>query len=107
VTGRAPAPADLRRVDRALAADRGVRLRRGAGGLGLRRPDTAAEALAWLTRAAVQDLTGPAHAHLHPCGDETCSSFFLDPTGRRRWCTDQSCGNRLRVRAHRARSAGS
>jgi predicted RNA-binding Zn ribbon-like protein len=103
--GRPPAPADLRVLEHALAADRGIRVHADGGGLRLRRPTSAAEALAWLVRAAVQDLTGPARAHLHACGDATCSSFFLDPTGRRRWCTDQSCGNRLRVRAHRARTA--
>lgn len=106
VAGRSPAPTDLRALDRALAADGGIRVHADGGRLRVRRPASAAEALARLVRAAVQDLTGSARTHLHACGDDTCSSFFLDPTGRRRWCTDQSCGNRLRVRAHRARTAG-
>ena len=29
--------------------------------------------------------------------------IFLDETGRRRWCADERCGVKLRVRAHRAR----
>ncbi|GAA4165213.1 CGNR zinc finger domain-containing protein [Gryllotalpicola daejeonensis] len=94
---------DVRVIGDALAADSGLRVARGADGLLVRRPATAQEALARLTRAAVEDLTGPRRAQLRACGDDTCAGIFFDPTGRRRWCTDQSCGNRLRVRAHRAR----
>ncbi|HEX4930260.1 MAG TPA: CGNR zinc finger domain-containing protein, partial [Gaiellaceae bacterium] len=38
---------------------------------------------------------------------EECHSFFLDSTRSRtqRWCTPQ-CGDRVRVRAHRARRSG-
>ena len=57
-----------------------------------------------LVRDAVQDLSGPRRAHLRACGDETCSGIFLDHNGRRRWCSDERCGNRVRVRAHRART---
>jgi predicted RNA-binding Zn ribbon-like protein len=98
-----PAPADRRRVAGALAADRPLRLNPRAPGLSVARPATAAEALARLARDAVQDLTGARRDQLHACGDDTCSGIFLDTTGRRRWCSDQTCGNRLRVRAHRAR----
>lgn len=101
---RAPA-ADVRHLSRALEADRPLRVRGGDGGISVVRPDTAAEALARLVRDAVQDLGGPARAHLRTCGDDTCSGIFLDHTGRRRWCSDERCGNRLRVRAHRARVA--
>ncbi|WP_162940222.1 CGNR zinc finger domain-containing protein [Gryllotalpicola protaetiae] len=95
---------DIRILSGALGADRGVRIERAAAGLSLARPDTAREALGRLTRAAVEDLAGPRSEQLHACGDDTCAGIFFDPTGRRRWCTDQSCGNRLRVRAHRNRT---
>ncbi|GAA4179310.1 CGNR zinc finger domain-containing protein [Gryllotalpicola koreensis] len=102
--GEAASPADAHAVAEALSADRGLEIERGDAGLRIRRPDSAQEALARLTRTAVEDLTGPHVAQLHACGDDTCAGVFLDPTGRRRWCTDQSCGNRLRVRAHRERT---
>lgn len=107
VRGRPPEGADLRVVEGALAADRPVRVRREGTGLAITRPATVAEALARLVRDAAQDLAGPNRARLQTCGDDTCSGIFLDVTGRRRWCSDQTCGNRMRVRAHRARAATS
>lgn len=104
---RPPNAADLRLLDEVLAGDKPLRLRRGSAQLGVARPATAAEALARLTRDAVQDLAGPRRGELHACGDDTCSGIFLDATGRRRWCSDQTCGNRMRVRAHRARVGSS
>lgn len=104
LAGRRAEPADLRRLEEILAADRPLSVRADGGGLGVRRPATAAEALARLTRDAVQMLAGPDREHLHACGDDTCSGIFLDRTGRRRWCSDERCGNRMRVRAHRARA---
>lgn len=103
VRGGVPAGEDVRRLDRALASDQPLRLLQDEAGLAVGRPATTAEALARLVRDAVQDLAGPRREHLRFCGDDTCSGIFLDPTGRRRWCTDQACGNRLRVRAHRNR----
>jgi len=97
--------ADLRLVDAVLEEDQPLRLRRGGAGLGIARPRTAGEALARVVRDAVQDLAGPVREQLHACGDDTCSGIFVDATGRRRWCSDQTCGNRVRVRAHRARAA--
>jgi predicted RNA-binding Zn ribbon-like protein len=99
----APPSAATRTIEAALAADRPLHLRRGASGLQIARPQTAREALARLARAAVHDLAGPARAQLRACGDDTCSGIYLDPTGRRCWCSDERCGNRARVRAHRAR----
>ena len=76
-----------------------------SGGLTVTRPGTAAEALARLCAGSREDLAGTQREHLHAGGDDTCSGIFLDYTGRRRWCSDERCGNRLRVRAHRARTA--
>jgi predicted RNA-binding Zn ribbon-like protein len=103
VRNEPPKPGDIRLLGTALRADRPVRVRSQQSRLVLARPATTAEALARLTRDAVADLSGPRREQLRACGDDTCSGIFLDPTGRRRWCSDQTCGNRLRVRAHRSR----
>lgn len=95
---------DIRVVDESLSYDVPVRLRRDDEGVAARRPRTTREALARLARQAVDDLTGPNAARLRACGDEECSGIFVDPTGRRRWCSDERCGVKARVRAHRARS---
>jgi len=55
--------------------------------------------LAWL---AGELLTGPSRAHVRAC--PSCGWLFLDPRGRRRWCSMATCGNRSKVRAHAARS---
>lgn len=91
-------------IESALAEDKPLRLRRSARGLQVMRPRTAREALARLARQAIETLGGPQRAQLHACGDTTCAGIFLDANGRRRWCSDERCGNRARVRAHRARA---
>jgi predicted RNA-binding Zn ribbon-like protein len=95
---------DVRVVDESLSYDAPVRLRKGREGLTRSRPATTREALARLARLAVDDLSGPNAARLRACGDDECSGIFLDPTGRRRWCSDERCGVKVRVRAHRARA---
>jgi predicted RNA-binding Zn ribbon-like protein len=104
IRGERPQPGDVRSIEQTLQADRGVRIRVGTDGLTVNRPASSAEALARLTREAVHDLTRPRRANLHACGDDTCGGIFLDHTGRRRWCSDERCGNRMRVQAHRARA---
>ncbi len=37
------------------------------------------------------------------CGGTRCGWLFLNPTGRRRWCSMSSCGNRAKVAAFAAR----
>lgn len=99
-----PAASDARLMDAALEADRPLRVRRTVDALRVARPVSVDEALARLTRQAVTDLAGPQRASLRACGDDTCAGVFLDPTGRRRWCSDELCGVRVRVREHRARA---
>ena len=94
---------DLAILQDALAADQGVDVHHDGARLRLTRPADGAVALAWLARQAAVDLTGPTRERLHACGDTTCSGIFIDHTGRRRWCSDERCGVRARVRAHRAR----
>jgi predicted RNA-binding Zn ribbon-like protein len=104
VKGDRPAAADVRRLNAVLEREEGLQVSAGEGGLHPRRPASTQDALARLARQAVADLSGRGAGTLRACGDDTCSSIFLDLTGRRRWCTDLSCGNRTRVRAHRQRT---
>jgi predicted RNA-binding Zn ribbon-like protein len=106
-TDSAPSAHDVRLVDEALADDAPVGLRRTGTSLAARRPGTTREALARLARQAADDLTGPHPTRLQACGDDECSGIFADPTGRRRWCADDRCGVKARVRAHRARTRDS
>ena len=99
-----PAAADVRRLNDALERDAGLQVSSGEAGVRPRRPASVDDAFARLARQAVVDLAGRGAGTLRACGDDTCSSIFLDHTGRRRWCTDLSCGNRTRVRAHRQRA---
>jgi predicted RNA-binding Zn ribbon-like protein len=96
--------ADLRAVDDAMQHGTPVHVARHAGALRAHPPADVDQALARIVTEMVSDLTGPRRAQLRSCGDDTCSGFFLDVSGRRRWCSSERCGTRMRVRAHRARA---
>ncbi|WP_020390102.1 CGNR zinc finger domain-containing protein [Kribbella catacumbae] len=49
-------------------------------------------------------LTGASRDHVRVCPGDNCGWLFLDPRGRRRWCSMSTCGNRAKVRAHAART---
>lgn len=69
----------------------------GATGTGL---------LSTVARDAVDLFTG-AYAHrIRTCGADDCRLLFVDTSrpGKRRWCSMERCGNRHKVRAHRART---
>ena len=104
LSGQPPTVDDVKVLQDALASDQPLRIRRTATELQLTRPADVSVALGRLARQAVVDLTGPTRERLHACGDDTCSGIFIDHTGRRRWCSDERCGVRARVRAHRARA---
>jgi len=102
--GTLPSPAALSAIERALRADKPLHIRPSKSGVRTVQPIMVVEALARLARSAVGDLSGPQREHLRVCAEETCSGIFIDHTGHRRWCSDQVCGNRARVRAHRERA---
>ncbi len=82
------------------------RLTRAAdGAAGFRLPATAGLRLPLDAAAlAVADLLGsPARATVRACPGDGCGWLFLDPRGRRVWCSMAACGNRAKVRAHAAR----
>ena len=66
------------------------------------------QALGTVARDAVR-LFGPdADGRIRECSAHDCGLVYLDTSrsGNRRWCSMQRCGNRAKVRAHRARAAG-
>lgn len=56
--------------------------------------------------AAEALLTGPELIRVREC--EACSWLFVDrsKSGRRRWCSMATCGNRAKARRHQLRLAG-
>jgi predicted RNA-binding Zn ribbon-like protein len=66
-------------------------------GGGLERPLLA---VAW---SAADLLTTADLSAIHACPGAGCGWMFLDPRGRRKWCSMQWCGNRSKVAAHAER----
>ncbi|HEX6352002.1 CGNR zinc finger domain-containing protein [Actinophytocola sp.] len=92
------------RLNEVLAAEVPLTVRINRSGvLTTSRPATVREALARVARQAVEHLTGPVAATVRACADHDCTTMFIDPGGRRRWCSAETCGVRNRVRAHRER----
>ena len=72
-----------------------------------RSVQTVGQALSTIARDAV-DLFDPANAgRIRECDGGDCTLVYLDTSraATRRWCSMQRCGNRAKVRAHRARKA--
>lgn len=65
--------------------------------------DLPIHAVAW---AAGELVTSDAVAAVKACPGDDCGWLFLDRTGRRRWCSMSSCGNRAKVAAHARRRRG-
>ncbi|MFE1362483.1 CGNR zinc finger domain-containing protein [Streptomyces harbinensis] len=108
VAGRAPAPADLAALNAAAAVPPLIpRLAPDTTTAGWAEPATGAHLLSTVARDAIAVLTGPHADRLRICAGENCSLLYVDTSrpGRRRWCAMENCGNRHKVRAHRARRA--
>ncbi|MBN6057274.1 ABATE domain-containing protein, partial [Nonomuraea sp. RK-328] len=73
--------------------------------LRLAAPDPGAAALAEIAHDAVELLGGDDRYHLRVCASPICGLRFVDRSnaGRRQWCSMRRCGNREKVRLHRAR----
>ena len=66
------------------------------------------QALSTIARDAVHVFTREStEPRIRECDADDCSLVYVDEsrTGSRRWCSMQRCGNRAKVRAHRARAA--
>ena len=66
-----------------------------------------AQTLSSIARDAVRLLSAHDGERIRQCEAADCSYVFLDESrsNNRRWCSMQRCGNRAKVRAHRARAA--
>lgn len=65
-------------------------------------------ALSTIAADAIETLTPPRVSRIRVCSE--CQMMFLDSSraGRRRWCSSATgCGNRAKVRNHRARTGKS
>ena len=68
-------------------------------------------ALSSIAREAIrilseEDPSDKATARIRQCSADDCDLVYLDTSrsANRRWCSMQRCGNRAKVRAHRART---
>ncbi|GMA28547.1 CGNR zinc finger domain-containing protein [Arenivirga flava] len=68
------------------------------------------QALSTIARDAIALFAEHAEdGRIHRCSAEDCALLFYDDSrsANRRWCSMQRCGNRAKVRAHRARAKAS
>jgi predicted RNA-binding Zn ribbon-like protein len=82
------------------------RLAGGAMQAGRTQP-RAAQALSTIARDGVALFSGTTPGNIRSCDADDCDILYLDTSraGNRRWCSMQRCGNRHKVRAHRARAS--
>lgn len=68
--------------------------------------DAARHAVGRIALDAAQMLGTADRERVRVCASQTCSARFFDhsPSGQRRWCSMQGCGNVEKARRHRARS---
>jgi predicted RNA-binding Zn ribbon-like protein len=73
--------------------------------VGRRTTATPDQALSAIARDAIDVLTGPQSALLKECGRPECTQVYLDHSrgGRREWCAMETCGNKMKAAAYRAR----
>lgn len=99
-----PPAAALRGLEAAQSAAPAIRRLRwdGGGFTGTihRNGPVSARLAAELAEAAVDLLTDPAVGRVRRCAAEDCVLLFLPAHPRRRWCSPQRCGNRVRVARH-------
>ena len=64
--------------------------------------------LATIAADAIDLLSGPLAGRVRECGAPDCALLFVDTSrpGRRRWCSTDGCGNRVRTKAYRERQKG-
>jgi predicted RNA-binding Zn ribbon-like protein len=111
---RAPAAADLERLNAALPETLGrLRLaRRGPGYVWTwNAPHETWEAPLWpILRSAAELLTSDERQRVRECAGSDCTWLFLDRSRNRlrRWCSMDTCGNRAKAQRHyrRRRRAG-
>jgi predicted RNA-binding Zn ribbon-like protein len=65
------------------------------------------QALSTMAREAVFLFAAEQHDRIRECSADDCALVFYDESrsNNRRWCSMQRCGNRAKVRSHRARNS--
>lgn len=110
-SAQAPAPPDLASINAEVGEALGrLRVEPVEGGFawGWSSEEGALDAPLWpIARSAAELLVSSQRALVKRCASATCLWLFLDETKnhQRRWCDMKICGNRSKVRAHRARRA--
>ncbi|MEW2490921.1 CGNR zinc finger domain-containing protein [Streptomyces sp. NPDC048411] len=66
---------------------------------------TPEQALATVARQAIKLLSGPDVPLMKECGNPECTRVYIDRSRgmRRQWCGMESCGNKIKAAAYRAR----
>jgi predicted RNA-binding Zn ribbon-like protein len=74
-------------------------------GGGRRTEATPSQALSTVARDAIEILGGPDASLLKECSRPGCTQTYLDRSrgGRREWCAMETCGNKMKAAAYRAR----
>jgi predicted RNA-binding Zn ribbon-like protein len=75
---------------------------------GRRTEATPAQAMSTVARDAINILGGPEAGLLKECSRPGCTQTYLDTSrgGRREWCAMETCGNKMKAAAYRARKRG-
>jgi len=111
VAGRPAAADSLAAVNRVLRARSVPELVPGEGSIAIGHRhvgDPLDDALAGVAEPLVALVAAGDTNRLRICANDGCRWVFHDtsPTGRRRWCSMASCGNRAKAARHRARRRG-
>ncbi|RSM89698.1 hypothetical protein DMH04_06960 [Kibdelosporangium aridum] len=69
---------------------------------------TAEQALSTVARVAIDILSGSDADLLKECGRPECTQVYIDRSrgSRREWCAMETCGNKMKAAAYRARKRG-
>lgn len=105
---RAPDPGDLDKINRALRTHYIYELVPAPDGVSLdhqHQGDPVDGAIARLAESIARELIQGDTSRLRVCENPQCRWVFKDTsrTGKRKWCSMRSCGNRAKVARHRAR----
>jgi predicted RNA-binding Zn ribbon-like protein len=108
IAARRPEPGAVRVVNETLESRAPARLELDAKGIRVghrHAPSPVDDALARVADTITGELATGRPDRFRICANDQCRWAFFDssPTGRRRWCDMQTCGNRAKAARHRAK----